>query len=180
MSAYVVDRQDVDEMVAAGLRRASQHAPALAWFDPSVADGERDFEPGAMLGGPTAAETVGRKRRELTQDTASRVGAMLWSENARSVAYRYDSDDLSDLPGPCDFDEFTLAGYEFVPPRSGGVPCNVDPIRVLNLIKRYEYQACEHPGWQTSEARAFCERLFRHAVELLPAMRDFSFYSEAV
>lgn len=186
MSAYVVDKEHIDYLVRAGLTRGGEHGSdnGLRWFDPSVPDGERDYEPGAMMGGPTAHETFEAKRRELTPETADRVGAMLWSENARSVSYRYNGEEYGTLPGPSDFDEMALASYVFVDPArlpiqerrvmvaEGYKFRTNDPVAVLKACDGYEYQSCEHPGWRTSEACAFLDALRRKMIRALPGYAD--------
>lgn len=168
MSAYVVDKAHVDYLVRAGL--APNHYGPLRWLDPTVPPGERDYEPGAMMGGPTASETYEAKRRELNEATADRVGAMLWSENARSVSYRYDDESYDTIPGPCDFDELALAGYRYEGGRLSPSPLHpqVDPVAVLKACDGYEYQSCEHPGWESSEAHAFLDALRRRMIHALP------------
>ena len=44
----------------------------------------------------------------------------------------------------------------------------VDFVDALEAIDVYEYQACEHPEWETSEARAFCDALRRGLTRMLP------------
>lgn len=175
MSAYVVDKEHVDFLVRAGLAPQGDHGSSsgLGWFDPSVPDGERDYEPGAMMGGPTAMETFEAKRRELTPETADRVGAMLWSENARSVAYRYD-EDYDEIPGPNDFGVMALAGYRYEGQRLSASPLHaqVDPVAVLKACDGFEYQSCEHPDWESSEAHAFLDALRRKMIRALPGYAD--------
>lgn len=185
MSAYVVDQAHVDYLVRAGLGPWQQSGP-LRWQDPSVPDGERDYEPGAMMGGSTAHETYEARRRELTHETAGRVGAMLWSENARSVSFRYDGESYDTLPGPCDFDEMALASYTYVDPSrlpiqrrramlaEGFRFLPVEPVAVLKACDGYEYQSCEHPGWATSEACAFLDALRRRMIRALPGYESAS------
>jgi hypothetical protein len=38
----------------------------------------------------------------------------------------------------------------------------------LSIIACFEYQACEHPGWGTSEAHAFCGALRMKLIHCLP------------
>jgi hypothetical protein len=88
--------------------------------------------------------------RELTAATADRVGAMLLAENRRSVNHRYREDEIESI-------------YQFH--QLAGRP---DPVVVLSAIDCYEYQACEHPEWERSEAWAFCDALRRLACRHLP------------
>lgn len=159
MSAFVVSKEHIDAMVDSGLRRGP-YGP-LRWSH----NGERF---------------------ELTQETASTVGSMLWTENVTSVEYRYsppdreviygegwESDAGFDLPGkyqleliapsvePIEVPEW-LSEYRFQsrPPRK--------PIEILKAIDCYEYQSCEHPEWEVSEAFAFCDALRRSLIGDLP------------
>lgn len=93
-------------------------------------------------------------RYELTRETAGQVGAMLMAENQRSVNHRYDEDDWEP---PYLFSELH------------GSP---DPVVVLKAIGCYEYQSCEHDGWQASEAFQFCEALRRRAIRKLPGYSE--------
>jgi hypothetical protein len=70
----------------------------------------------------------------LTERNASQVGAMLLAENQRSVNDRYDTDELEPI-------------YEFQE-----LPGTPEPTTVLNAIRCYRYQSCEHDGWESSEA----------------------------
>ena len=48
-----------------------------------------------------------------------------------------------------------------------------DPVKILAAINCYEYQACEHPEWKTSEARDFCEALRDRMIRMLPGYGNF-------
>jgi hypothetical protein len=85
--------------------------------------------------------------------TVDRVRVMLERENALSVAYRYRQ------PGT----DVTVA--ERAVQLSTAEP---DPVQVLKAVHCYEYQACEHPGWEESEARKFCQQLTEVAITKLP------------
>ncbi len=113
-----------------------------------------DFQRGEPWG-PTAVENHKRRARELNRETVGRVGAMLAVENRRSMDHRYDETELEDL-------------YEFTSYKG-----NIDPVAVLKAIQCYEYQSCEHPEWETSEAHEFCQALRSAAIDKLPG------YSEA-
>jgi hypothetical protein len=89
-------------------------------------------------------------------EAESKAALMLASENAKSVAYRYKSNP-SPVGVPSSWPELTWK------------PC---PIKVLKAIKCYEYQSCEHPEWETSSAKRFCDRLRDVATEALPEYGD--------
>lgn len=90
-----------------------------------------------------------------TDERAALVGAMLWEENYKSVNYRYRESDAA--PRYVHRDE---------PARS------YNPIHVLKAIACLEYQSCEHPEWEASGARAFCEALRMAAIRALPGYSD--------
>jgi|JI10StandDraft_1071094.scaffolds.fasta_scaffold18126_4 hypothetical protein len=43
---------------------------------------------------------------------------------------------------------------------------------LLNAIRGYQYQTCEHPSWETSQAKAFCEALQQRLISMLPGYRN--------
>ena len=151
MSAFIVSKAHIDAMVQAGLSYGMphRHNGPLCWHIEQP-EGE-DYERGEPWG-PTAVENIKRRRRELTRETANQVGAMLWAENRLSVDHRYDENEIE--PGP------------YVFRHSASVVTS--PVAILKAINCYEYQSCEHPEWETSEAHAFCEALTGAMVQSLP------------
>jgi hypothetical protein len=100
----------------------------------------------------------------LHVDTESdAVGRALWEENARSVAYRYQRP-YDNLPGPIDFDHEALARYR--------CPCwpemPFEPVVALKALTCYEYQSCEHPEWNASPVKRFCDELRSWLMQALP------------
>jgi len=87
---------------------------------------------------------------ELTRDTAAAVGQMLMEQNGASVNYRY-SESIA---------------YRY----SHGRPASTEweLVDVLTAIDCYEYQACETPDWEQTEAAAFCDALRGALVHELP------------
>jgi hypothetical protein len=88
--------------------------------------------------------------RQVSREGAVDLGQLLADTNADSVAWRY-----REAAAPVPF--FWLAAA----PR----PTALEGLMVLAC---YEYQACEHPGWWTSEAQRFCEALRRRLASALP------------
>jgi hypothetical protein len=79
---------------------------------------------------------------------------MLLAENFRSVNHRY-------------AEEGEPAGmYEYREPKVG--PIGYNPVQVLKAIHCLEYQSCEHPEWETSEARAFLKALEARTIRKIP------------
>jgi hypothetical protein len=132
VSAWIVSKPHIDLLVSAGLEFPN-HGP-LRW------NTNQDGEPWMAA--------------ELRRETATSVGQMLWLECFRSVDARYPGEAPHELPGPVDFDGESIPTYQH-----SGIPGLLDPVVVLKQISCYEYQACEHNGWKTSEARRFCMAL---------------------
>lgn len=81
-----------------------------------------------------------------------RMAEVLAKENIRSVAFRYPSDPDGGRPGPCLYDheivQFAVA-YA-VHYHRHGLPVNGRDL--INMIRCYEYQTCETPDWEQTEA----------------------------
>lgn len=105
------------------------------------------------------------ERRQIDETNASEVGAMLVRMNFAAVDYRYRREG-DENPG--DYPE----SYRFTGAR-GWVVAVYNPVVILKAIECYEYQSCEHPSWEGSEAQAFCRALRLHVTHWLPG------YSEA-
>src|SRR5262252_7882178 len=135
MSAFEVSKTHIDALLTAGLDW-NRYGP-VRWFVNirQHPDWDRAFEPGEPWG-QTAMNVYRDCKRELTRETAGRVGAMLVNQNKRSVNFRYDEDELE-------------APYEFEP-----LPGAPNPLVILKAIGGYEYQACETPDWEETEAHA--------------------------
>ena len=153
MSAFMVNKRHVDFLVTAGLRLVRPPSGAIGWFAPAEVCPET-HQRGAPWG-PAAQDEASRRRRELTRETASLVGAMLWAENRRSVDHRYDEEELEDC--------YEFAEYHGHYRQHG----EIKPVDVLSALRCYEYQSCEHPEWEASEAHAFCEALRQLAIRSL-------------
>lgn len=152
MSAFVVDKQHIDLMVRAALKacptRYAGDGRRLSWW--------RTDENGGYAGWRELnqhAETMEDDDYKAFY-TPSQLGQMLVSENVRSVHHRYpDTDpDEGDLPGPVD--AFYMAPYVYADPGR-----DLSPGEVFRAIDCLDYQSCEHEGWRSSEAFAFCAAL---------------------
>jgi hypothetical protein len=126
MSAFVVTKQHIDAMLTAGMPRPGERG-CVRWNDP--------VDPG--------------REHVLTQDTADRVGALLWQENRVSVNHRYHDGDQIDV----------IYSFEWL---------WREPVTVLKLIDSYEYQSCEHSGWKESQAKRVCDQLRKLVISKLP------------
>lgn len=147
MSAYMIDREHVDYLIAAALHYG-RRGGAFRWYW-EAPNGE------GLVSGELP---TGDKAR------ASEVGRMLWRENLRSIHARYPDtiDNPENIPGPCDED---FGAYTYTHP---GRLLSIDPVQVLASVKCYAYQACEHEGWKASEAKTFADALKDAAINALP------------
>lgn len=142
----MVDTVHIDALLTAGLRLPRGGQGPLTWFWPALdaATDRGSWTSNQLL------EQARQRRRQLTDHTCGRVGAMLLAENRRSVDHRYDEQDWE-------------PPYLFT-----ALPGNPDPVVVLKAIDCYRYQSCEHPGWPASEALQFCLALQALAIGHLP------------
>jgi len=147
MSAFIVSKKHIDYMVSAGLKYPE--LGPLRWFQPKSAE---NVEPNN--GVQPKLDNILRNMYvyELTEDTADEVGRMLWLQNHVSVSYRYDKPMEVTIGEPYRFERQP----------------EIDPVVVLKAIDCYEYQSCEDPGWETSQAKAFCNELRGVAICNLP------------
>jgi hypothetical protein len=90
-----------------------------------------------------------------------KTGQMLWDENIKSVQYRYNDDAVEDLPGPVN------ETYRYRHLAIGNLPL-VDPVVLIKQCQCYDYQSCEHPGWETSAAKRLSHALASTAISRLP------------
>lgn len=158
MSAYIVSREHIRFLVNAALSRSIVRMGSISWV--WNIDRER-------AGRCLFHAGCGRREAGLLPhgdlERAAEVGQMLWDENVASVRYRYPG--VNELPGPADADydygrhQLSFAGV-------------FEPGAVLKACDGYEYQACEHPGWSSSEAKAFIESLRGHAWRKVPGYED--------
>ena len=130
-----------------------------AWI---VSKGHVDYVVSAMKFNKYERFTVWHdgRRHDLTD---TEWGKVLWSENLRSVACRYPGEEPHELPGPNGFKgDPTIAKYRFAE-RPG-----VTRVGAYKALGSLEYQSCEHPGWEASLARAYCEQLRDACVTSMP------------
>lgn len=150
MSAFVVSKQHIDALVRAGIRPRDH----LFWYHPRPSR-------------EAPAAEWGKARHALGADTADEIGAMLWAENVKSVRHRYPNNDGNSMPGPISFTPGEADAYH--------LPSNArtfEPVAILKAISGYEYQTCEHPGWEDSQAHAFCEVLRDTMIRCLPGYEE--------
>jgi hypothetical protein len=80
-------------------------------------------------------------------EEGTRLGKMLWRENVKSLRARYAGPNYEAEHREQDAE---VEAYVFRQLHG------VRPIPLAKIIDCYDYQSCEHEGWETSEARALC------------------------
>ena len=105
------------------------------------------------------------QHHHLDESTANRIGQMLLDECVHSVSHHYQDDGITELPGPNN-------AYWLVPYKYQDALHLPEPVVILKTIACYEYQSCEHPEWETSEAKAFCETLRHIVITGLPGYEE--------
>jgi hypothetical protein len=151
MSAFMVSKAHIDALVSAALAPGTEGP--LRWFCRPMTEQEKTdaYQVGAPWG--MGAPIIGRRLfRYATPEEADRIGQMLVRENRLSVNHRYGESEVEDV--------YTYSGPSH--------PRATDPVAILKALDCYEYQSCEHPGWEASEAFAFSQALRRRLIRRLP------------
>ena len=77
-----------------------------------------------------------------------KTAKLLWAENKKSIEYRY-SDNCDDMM-PKNM-RITKADFKNLPGQS--------PVELIKACHCLDYQSCEHPEWEDSEARQILLRI---------------------
>lgn len=113
----------------------------------------------------------GNPSKSLTAGTATEVGRMLLRENAESMAYRYNMKDLDnpadDGTRPVEYLGYLAQADAYTYSAAARHP-RFTAVQMLMALDSYEYQSCEHPEWEASEAHQFCQRLRSALIGALP------------
>jgi hypothetical protein len=146
MSAFIVGHDHIDALLTFGyLHKVSYYVPQSICNKP------------------------GGTRVDITTMTASEIGAILLTENERSVRYRYsDIKSPGDLPGTIGEN---AANYRF---RNFGdilrLPAATKCAWILNACRCFEYQACETPDYRESLAHRIIQAIQAEAIRSLPGI----------
>ena len=95
--------------------------------------------------GPRAGANRGWRGENRFLDPNA-LGRMLWLENVKSVEYRYEEERLEDRA--------EAEAYTFTQP-----DYRLTLGEALSAISCLDYQSCEHPGWEKSDAKAALDKL---------------------
>lgn len=158
MSAFIVDKAHIDALVRVALEGPTDldHRREL-WYSLhwQGADGEsREIMPGVDDGTPLHPSYC----------TCDALGKMLWNENHRSVAYRY-PDEQDGWLGT-DHEDVALYRYQH-----SQAP-KLSAVGALKAIRCLDYQSCEHPQWEDSEAKRFLDVLTLNLISVLLGYAD--------
>jgi hypothetical protein len=143
MSAYICDRRHIHYLVAAAKAVGQPHG--FRWHYQG-------------------------QWRELDHGNRVGVANLLWQENIASVKARYPGEQVDTLPGPGAGEEKRPDAFRIT---RADFPANFpsaafEPAQIFKACDCYEYQSCEHEGWDTSEARAFINALRRSTWQSVP------------
>jgi hypothetical protein len=108
-----------------------------------------------------------RSKHRADRDDAQEMAVCLALECYRSVSYRY-SEFPTDLPGPIAFRNRPVV----VNVRNLGVYRKLTAVECIKAVHCLEYQSCEHPEWNDSEARKLCQQIIDTAIRYLPGYDD--------
>lgn len=139
MSAFMVSKEHIDALVETAL-----------------------FGPTGLQCGTWFVPYFGKPSKKLYPENASELGEMLVKENLSSIHFRYPDTvtNPDNTPGP--IEQYWLTEYQF----HGGKHLSI--IEALKAIRCYEYQSCEHPEWEMSAAKQFCESFTNTLISVLP------------
>lgn len=97
--------------------------------------------------------------REISLIDFDEVGRSMIRENVNSVLYRYadvSAEELADYQTMVE--TYTFDSILPLPP----------VVALLKAVHGYTYQSCEHPGWDTSDAKALTDALEATLIRSLP------------
>lgn len=157
MSAYIVSPAHLHAIVQTAIEGPTDvasdvwlHHGTLKWF--------YQGKWGELLRAPLAYTREAPCFQEVVK--------LLLAENVRSVKYRYE-DEFPRL-----FGRHTPLPYYTVPRRSQRVRI----VQAFKLIDCLDYQCCEPPDWEQSEAFCFLQALRKHLWQNLPGYEDAAWH----
>lgn len=93
----------------------------------------------------------------------SQIATLLHAENTKSVKFRYSdvAEPFQVEPEPFTFDRWALR-----------YTARHSTVELIKAAHCFEYQACQHPGWEQSLARNWIDRLLNQLTRELPGYQD--------
>ena len=104
--------------------------------------------------------TLHAGQKEALEMMATKIGRLLLIENVASLNARYPTDYAEMLP-----DGFNPDTYRFEPDYFFETRVQNMEAAAIDLAACYEYQSCEHDGWETSYAKRFTDWLTYQAAK---------------
>jgi hypothetical protein len=94
----------------------------------------------------------------------------MMSRNIHAIDYRYPGVEERDRPGPTGMTDKELISEacRWALCYAINIPENVAPLTIAKLVDGYEYQACEHPEWDTCTARDWVNKIRVEVLSMLP------------
>jgi hypothetical protein len=165
MSAWIVDRKHIDLLVSYACRgyhgQYAGDARAARWV----------AEDPAEAAWPQWTYRDARHAVDVDGETVSGpdyLGRILWTENVRSIHYRYpDTLDGGSYPGPLDFSAGEALAY-----RHTDHAYMLTPREAIHACDCLDYQSCEHPEWRSSEAYRALQAIRELAIAALVTEGD--------
>jgi len=142
MSAFIVSRKHIAYLIDAAEVLGSRRHSPFTWFHDGI------------------WHTLGQDH-----DTPERIGQALWCTNVASVLHRYPRDTPATAPGP-------IGETYYYGKHRPAAHADWKMVQILKACHCYEYQSCEHPEWETSEAHAILAAIESAAVRALPGYDD--------
>jgi hypothetical protein len=166
MSAYIVDKAHIDALVTVAVLGPVTEPSAYnttGWTGPRAAGW--DGITWSQVPRRVAEALQGAPRRKAEFDTGDEVGQVLVDANVASIEYRYPDTigHTENCPGPCE--PYWVEPYAW----KGGR--RLTALQALAAINGFEYQACERPDWEDSEAYRLLESLKASLVHFIPGYR---------
>lgn len=143
MSAFVVDRHHIMYLVKAAQSRVLNYGSDFSWYH------------------------NGQRRVLSDDDSELRITNILWRENVKSVAARYQEDE-DNMPGPIG------EPYWITRDDLSMLWLAINPLQVIKACNCYSYQSCEYDGWETSEAKTFIDTLIAREIGRLPGYDELT------
>ena len=103
----------------------------------------------------TALAVYAAQHRVFHGMDAKKIGDMLHAENVRSVNYRYHETTQPSF-AICEWAAFRRFSL----------------VQIVKAAHCLNYQSCEHPGWQESDACKIVQAIISHAAHNLPGYDD--------
>lgn len=88
--------------------------------------------------------------KEVSETDRNNIGQALWNENFKSVNCRYNEKDAAPV-------------YKYSRPER-----IYSQIEIIKACRCYNYQSCEHEGWEKSHAKQFSDAVVNEALKNYP------------